>query len=73
MYQNIETEVRQLPKLGQLEWSCNCKGLKKDNYVTMHRTSIDGENKCILCGHYAYRIEKHVLDAPRTWLHKRSR
>jgi len=73
MYNNIEIADRQCPRPGTMSWSCNCDGTKKDNYITMHLTKADGEGKCILCGHYAYRIENHKLNAERTWLHKRER
>ena len=73
MYNNIEIATRQCPRPGAMSWSCNCEGMRKDNYVTMHATKADGEGKCILCGHYAYRIENHKLNAERTWLHKRNK
>ena len=65
--------ARQCPRPSAMSWSCNCEGIRKDNYVTMHATKADGEGKCILCGHYAYQIENHKLHAERTWLHKRNK
>lgn len=62
------------PKLGAMTWSCNCQNARANcndpQYTKMHATKVDGEGKCVLCGHYGYRIEKHVLYAQRSVLHR---
>lgn len=70
MYSNIDLDDIQGYRPKNLVWSCNCNGTKKDIFITMHSVKVDGEGKCILCGHYAYKIEKHILNAKRSVLHR---
>lgn len=70
MYGQFEELLPNLPsrKIKDMVFSCNCN--TPNNLVTMHITKADGYGKCVLCGHYAYKIERHILNAQRSVLHK---
>jgi len=70
MYNNFDEYLYEAParKIKDMVFSCNCK--TPNNLITMHVTKADGDGKCVLCGHYAYKIEKHILNAKRSVLHK---
>lgn len=69
------TESNQPSKLGPMTWACNCQTpvqpRREQVFTRAYPTKVDSEGICVLCDHYAFRIEERILN--QTKQHQRGR
>lgn len=61
----VNEEGQRPPKLGPMTWACNCRApsspRREQIFTRMYHTEVNDEGICVLCDHYAVRMEERIL------------